>query len=58
MAAVGLVLSISRRPDPWRISDQRRKRLVERARTQPRHAGTGSGVRPNVRKPGLEHAHG
>jgi cell division protein FtsW len=32
-AAVGLLLSVSRRPAPWRLSDQRRQRARPRGRT-------------------------
>jgi len=51
MVAVGLLLSISRRPTPWAISDMRRSILPSRrraARVQPARA-TASGSRPNRR---------
>ncbi len=56
MAAVGIILSISRRPDAWRISDQRRSRSNKRKKTDPRRARGRGGPRPNVRKPELEAA--
>lgn len=58
MASVGLLLSISRRPDPWRLSDQRRRRSNKRKKQDPKRARTKSGPRPNVRRPGPELAAG
>lgn len=51
MAAVGLLLSISRRPDAWRISDQRRRRSNKRKKREPIKARARSGPRPNVHRP-------
>ncbi len=54
MGAIGVLLSISRRPEPWAISDMRgRRRPARVARTSadegvPRDP---RGVRPNIRKP-------
>jgi cell division protein FtsW len=63
MASIGVLLSISRRPEPWAISDMRgrsgrerlasmRKRVSSQTRTDtPGLAGDPRGVRPNMRKP-------
>jgi cell division protein FtsW len=51
MAAVGLLLSISRRPEAWRISDQRRRRSNKRKQRDAVKARNNSGSRPNVRRP-------
>lgn len=56
MASVGLLLSISRRPDAWRISDQRRRRGNKPRKARSASARTRAGARPNVRKPTLEPA--
>lgn len=57
MAAIGVLLSISRRPEPWAISDMRnrnrseppqRKRVSGRKQQAPRRDPRG--VRPNIRK--------
>jgi cell division protein FtsW len=56
MASVGLLLSISRRPDPWKISDQRRRRGNKPRKERGKPAKTRTGARPNVRKPTLEPA--
>jgi cell division protein FtsW len=56
MASVGLLLSISRRPDPWRISDQRRRRGNKPAKERGKAARARAGARPNLRKPTLEPA--
>ena len=47
MAAVGLLLSISRRPSPWRLSDQRERR--NNAKNPDKAARSISGNRKNVR---------
>ncbi len=53
MAAVGILLSISRRPRPWRISDMRRARAPKARgpRPGPRERAAASGRRPNLRRP-------
>jgi cell division protein FtsW len=62
MASIGVLLSISRRPEPWAISDMRRRgpaeslrrRMIERvsSRARPRVVRADPrGTRPNVRKP-------
>ncbi len=62
MASIGVLLSISRRPEPWRISDMRGRNRGEglrakvRTRVSSRSPQTQKGrdprgVRPNVRKP-------
>jgi cell division protein FtsW len=62
MASIGVLLSISRRPEPWAISDMRgrsgrerlasvRKRVSSRTTATPSRGGDPRGVRPNIRKP-------
>jgi cell division protein FtsW len=55
MASIGLLLSISRRPEPWRVSDQRRRHGRGRPGRIPRRS-TAGGPRPNLRRPELEAA--
>ena len=50
LAAVGILLSISRRPRPWAISDMRRARPAPARAARPRPARPGA-PRPNVRRP-------
>ncbi len=51
LGAIGILLSVSRRPEAWRLSDQRRRRQAKF--TAPRSAGGDSDKR-NVRRPVLE----
>lgn len=62
MASIGVLLSISRRPEPWAISDMRGRSHVEKlrdkvrtrvsSRARPQAPGRDPrGARPNVRKP-------
>lgn len=37
LVGVGILLSISRRPDPWRLSDQRGRRRVKKTEPEPEH---------------------
>jgi cell division protein FtsW len=53
MASIGVLLSISRRPEPWAISDMRGRRRAEpggRRRVSAEPARDPRGVRANVRK--------
>jgi cell division protein FtsW len=52
MASIGVLLSISRRPEPWAISDMRGRRRAEPAgrRVSAQPARDPRGVRANVRK--------
>jgi cell division protein FtsW len=49
MASVGLLLSISRRPTAWSISDQRGRRDRKNEKSQSERQRTASGHRSNVR---------
>ncbi|PRP92792.1 Lipid II flippase FtsW [Enhygromyxa salina] len=55
MASIGVLLSISRRPEPWAISNMRGRRREPKARQRKRVSQAPGrdprGVRPNVRKP-------
>lgn len=51
LAAVGLLLSISRRPSPWRISDQRGRRRKPESRKPDGPSGRPSNVRRSRSRP-------